>query len=277
MAPPRRSRRSRFTLLLLVLASLTVLTLDYRDTAPVRGLRSVAATVFSPVRSLADTVGGPVGNVWNGITRYDGVRAENRRLRQRIDQLQGDRIRSEVDARELRQLRRQADIPFVGDLPKVVAQVVSGPVTSFDQTFEIDRGTGDGLRKDMPVVTDAGLVGRVVRVTGDRAAIQLVTDSRFRFGVRLTRSGEVGIARGGRDGRLVVDEGVSADTDVKKGDTVTTSGVDGSVFPPKVPVGTVVSVRRTDDRTEKVLEIQPVANLDGLTYVTVLLCDGTCR
>ena len=88
MALSRRTGRSRFTLLLLVLASITLLTLDFRDTGPVQGLREGAATVFDPVRDATDGVTDPFGNAWNGIVGYDELEDENEQLRRQLDEVE---------------------------------------------------------------------------------------------------------------------------------------------------------------------------------------------
>jgi len=277
VALSRRTGRSRFTLFLLVLASITVLTLDFRESAPVSGLRSGADSVFSPVRSFADSISEPFANAWGGIAEYDDLTDENERLRRRIDVLEGRQIGDEVARRQNTELKRQLGIRLTTDIPTTAARVVSGPLTSFDATVQIDRGSGDGVKEGMAVVTDAGLAGRVVRVTGGRSQIQLITDPSFTLGIRLAEQGDVGIARGaGREGTLEVADGISGDTGVKRGDAVITSGLEGSAYPPDVPVGKVRSVGRTADRTEKTLVIDPAADLRGLSYVTVLLCDENC-
>ena len=278
MALSRRTGRSRFTLLVLVLASITLLTLDFRDTGPVQGLREGAAKVFDPVRDATDGVTDPIGNAWNGVFGYDDLKDENDRLRERIDALEAGRIDAEVAKREIAALKEEVQLKQTSDIPTLTAEVVSGPLTSFDATISINRGSGDGVKKGMSVLTAAGLVGRVVRVTGGRSTVRLITDPSFEFGVQLARLGDRGIARGsGRDGKLEVDEGIDDDTPVQRGDSVvTTAALDDKSIPPSIPVGKVERVGVTDDRTEKTLVIEPVADLRSLSYVTVLVCDDDC-
>ena len=277
MAFSRRTGRSRFTLVLLVLASITLLTLDYRSSGPVSGLRGVASAVFDPVRSAGRAVGRPFGNAWDGAAGHDDLKKENQRLQRRIDALEGARIQNDVALRDNASLRQQLAVKRTSDIPTVAARIVSGPLTSFDATLQIDRGSGDGVKKGMAVVTQAGLVGRVARVTGGRSTIELITDPTFRFGIRLAKQGNVGLAQGlGRQGLVEVDEGISKDSGVKRGDAVVTSGAVGSPFPPDVAVGRVTATRFTEDRTEMVLTIKPVADLRALTFVSVLLCDDDC-
>jgi len=274
----RRTGRSRFTLLVLVLASITLLTLDFRDTGPVQSLRDGAAAVFDPVRDATDGITEPIGNAWDGIFGYDDLKKENDRLRERVDALEAEKTKADVATRENGELKDQLIIKQTSDIPTLAAEVVSGPLTSFDATISINRGSGDGVKEGMSVVTKAGLVGRVVRVTGGRSTVRLITDPSFRFGIQLAKLGDRGIAQGsGREGSLEVKEGIDKNTPVRRGNSVVTaSGLEGAAIPPSLPVGRVERVGVTDDRTEKTLVIEPAADLRALTYVTVLLCDDDC-
>jgi rod shape-determining protein MreC len=126
----------------------------------------------------------------------------------------------------------------------------------------------------MPVVTGAGLVGRVVAVTGGRSTVQLLTDPGFDIGVRLAESGEIGLGHGaGEREPLVIDAGipVSVAEEISEGEAVTTSGIDRSIFPPGIPIGEVSSIDRSGDRQSMVLEVEPLADIENVTFVDVLL------
>jgi rod shape-determining protein MreC len=123
----------------------------------------------------------------------------------------------------------------------------------------------------MPVATGGGLVGRVTQVTGSSAQVDLVTDPEFRVGVRLATTGDLGTARGqGRDDPLAVDSAMSPRAEVAAGTGVVTSGVDRSAFPPGIPVGTVDSVRQGSGGLALELMVDPLIDVDQLSYVTVL-------
>jgi rod shape-determining protein MreC len=278
VAPSRRFGRSRFTLILLVLASLTVLTLDYRDTGPVQGLRSVFGTVFSPFEGVGNAIASPFENGWKGIFEYDDLEEENRRLQRQIDELTSQDVEDAAREQELEELERLTQLEFGGDVERVYAQLSEGPRTSFESTFEINRGSGDGVEEGMVVVTDAGLVGRIEEVSGGSSRVRVITDPDYGgFGVKLVQGRDVGIARAvGQDGMLRVEEGIELATPVERGDDVVTSGLDDSSYPPNIPVGQVERIGRTDDLTERVLDIEPSADLDGLSYVAVLLCTDDC-
>lgn len=280
MPTSRRFGRSRFTLILLVLASLTVLTLSYRDTGPVQSARKGVGVVFSPFEGVGNWVASPFKNAWRGVFEYDDIEDENARLRRQLDELRGNEAEARVAQQqidELAALRRDAGLQVPGDIETVVAEVTEDGLTSFSPTFEINRGSGDGVNEGMVVVTAAGLLGRVESVTGGSARVRSITDPDYQgFGVKLVQGGDVGIARPGTDGTLVIGEGVSNETDVKAGDDVVTSGLDRSAYPPGLVVGTVTSRRPTTDRTEWEVTVEPAADLDGIAFVVVLLCADEC-
>lgn len=274
MAISQPTGRSRATLVLLVLTSVTLLTLDARGTAPTEGLREAASTVIGPIRSAGDGVSEPIEDAWDGIVRSNELEEENDRLRREVDELRGDQVTDQVAEQQLAELEKLEGITFINEIPTVTARVVSGPLSSFDATVEIDKGSGDGLEEGMAVVTPAGLMGRLEEVFGGRSLVQLVSDPGFEFGVRLVRTGELGIAHGASDEGLLVDQGIARKADVKKGDVVTTSGVERSAFPPDIPVGRVTEVRPTADQAERSLVIEPAADVSGLGHVKVVMWEN---
>ncbi len=272
MALSRRSGRSRLTLIVLILSSVTVLTLDFRGAGVIDDVRGAAGTVFSPLEGAVDTVTNPFSDAWNGITGYDDLEAENEALRQRLDQIEGDEVRNEDAAGQLEDLAELEDLSFTGAIDTVVARVVSGPQTNFEQSIQLDKGSDDGLAEGMPVVTEAGLVGRIVSITGSRSVVQLVTEAGFDLGVRHVPSQTVGFAQGAGIGAPIrVDEGIGPSVEVEEGDALTTSGVSRSIFPPDIPVGRVTSIRSSADQLAQELAVEPLADLANLSYVRVML------
>jgi rod shape-determining protein MreC len=172
----------------------------------------------------------------------------------------------------LKRLTAQLGLPFVGDIKTVTARVVSGPVSNFDNIVVLGKGRADGISSGMPVVTRGGLVGVVSNVSDHRAIVTLVTDPGFRVGVRLSRTDQIGVARGqGRGRPLIIDSGVDANVKIRRNELVTTSGLNDSLFPPDVPVGKVLSSAVSEGDLDQRVVVQPVADVDALTFVDVML------
>jgi rod shape-determining protein MreC len=269
------SGRSRSTIIILALASITLLTLDFQGVGIVDGVRDGARTVFGPVESAADAVVDPFRDAWNGAFNYDELESENERLRGQLEEVAGDEVALDEVTEQLKALEEEVDLSPPAGFRAVAARVISQPSSNFDRTIEIDVGSEDGVAASMPVVTGAGLAGRVLRVSADRSVIQLATDIDFAVGVRLVSTRDVGLARGQGEGKpLIIDDGsVEVDSEVETGENVVTNGGVRSAYPSGVPVGKVTSVERNQLGVPTV-EIDLVVELSRLSFVSVLVPEG---
>ena len=257
-----------------VLTALTLITLDFRgDGGGVLGsARNTVLDALGPVRSAFSWVFTPVGNAWNGITNYDDLEAENEQLRSELDQLKGDTLQVAELQRKTRELQLLLDLRDTDELlPRVAARVIDAPLTNFEQTLEIDRGATSGIRVGMPVESGSGLVGRISQVGRTRSRVQLLTDTGFAAGVRLVRSGDAGVAHGNGSGRELTVDFIDLETVVIPGESVVTSGLEGSVFPEGLLVGTVVDSRPLPVLERQEVTVAPAADLERLSFVQVIL------
>ena len=286
MAPSRHPGRSRFTLIVLVLVSITIITLDFRGFGPLEGVKSGVNTILSPVRSVGDAVFSPLGNAWSSIFGGGDLADENERLRRENDELRGAAARGEDAEAELDEIRETLDLQVRTDIERTHAEVIGGAASNFDRTVRLNKGTNAGIERGNPVITAAGLVGRVVEVSYNQAIVQLITDPGIRVGVR--HSGvdrDVGVARGRGEGvPLLIDVGIDVRTEVAEDDVFVTSGVERSLYPDGIPVGRVSKLIAAEDNEaqddvteqgatgplEQSLEIEPLADLDRLSFVSVL-------
>jgi len=276
VATGTRAGRSRVTLVFLLLSSATLLTLDARDFEPLQRAEEALADAISPFRSAADRLFDPVGDAWAGITGYDELEDQNRALREELQKLEGQRILDSDAAIRLESLLDELGLPYVQDIPNVVAEVVSANVGNFDRySLQVNRGSGDGIRNGMPVITRGGLVGRIDGDPGrGYSQVTLLTDPGFEVGVLVVGTDDVALASGsGHAEPLMVTKGLEVDTEVAVGDQVVTSGVDRSRYPPGIPIGTVARVDFDEARLLQLLTVEPSANPDNLSFVTVLLYD----
>lgn len=272
MAVYRRTSRPRFTLLLLVLTAITLLTLDERSNGlgVIDTARDGARDLVAPVKDAADAVFSPVTDFFQGAVHYGDVEEENARLRAQLAEREALALRAADAEREREALLDLAGLDFVGDIPTVAARVVRSPASGFDLTIELDRGRQAGVAKGMPVVGPGGLVGRVVDVSRRTSIVQLVTDASSSVGVRLATSGDVGVAVGRGSGSTLRMDLVDPATKVEKGEVVVTSGLQNSVFPPGIPVGKVVAATTASGALQQDVTVAAAADLRRLVFVKVL-------
>jgi rod shape-determining protein MreC len=266
----RRTSRPRFTLLLLILTAVTLLTLDERGGRFVTSMRDHARDAFAPVSDAANAVFDPIGNALQGVVHYGDLEAENARLRDELAARDGDRLRSVDQERQLKALLDQQELDYVGDIPTVAARVIGGAPNAYQLTVELDRGRDHGVSPGMPVVSGAGLVGRVIDASSTHSTVLLITDRTSSVGVRLTGSGDTGVADGKGRGRALGVELIDPSTAVKVGEVVVTSGLQQSLYPPGVPVAKVVAAKALPGALSQDVTADPVVDLQRLSFVRVL-------
>jgi rod shape-determining protein MreC len=271
---PRRSRRPRTTLLILVLAAITIITLDARGgfDRVTSGLRSVASDAFSPVRSGIDGIIEPVGSFLAGSVHYGAVRQQNEKLQQELDQLRLQSASAEDTEQAMQQLTALLHLPFLANLQTVPTEVIDYGTSDFAATIDIGVGRDSGVHVGMPVVGAGGLVGQVVEAEHSTATVRLVTDGQSSVGVRFGAShGMLALLDGqGADKPLAADF-VASNTPLTDGEKFFTSGLQGAVYPPGIPVARVVSHRNGTASSQEQVTLEPVADLAHLRYVSVVL------
>lgn len=269
---PDRRRRRRIRIVALLATALVLVTLDFRGNAGIFGtVRDGVAEVLAPVRAFGGWATSPLRNGWKGITDYDDVIDENARLRDELAQAQQDVLLAGELQRELDALRAETGVNPAPGLRRITTRVIEAPVSSFERTIELDRGSDDGIELGMPVTTGGGLLGRISHVSPSRSRVELITDPDVAVGIRLVRSGDRGTTRGEGPGRPILVDLIALDTPVTPGESVVTSGLQGSPYPEGLLVGTVTAARPEPIADRQAVEVAPVASADSLRFATVIL------
>lgn len=259
---------------MLVLASVTVLTLDYHGEAnrAITHLRNGVQVALSPVQRVISDLLHPVGDVVAGAFLYGSVQAQNVRLEQEVGQLDQRLAESSVAAAQVAQVDALDHLGFVGDLASVDAEVISAPSSNFEYTLEINRGTSAGVGPGMPVVGAKGFVGTVLTASSSTAVVLLAADARSRIGVRLgtsTSSAALAIASGQGPGHPLLAS--TSGFNPRVGEMAFTSGLFGELYPPGLPVGVVSAVRSSPGGLGDSVLIRPLVDVSSLGYVGVVI------
>jgi rod shape-determining protein MreC len=274
VAKPRRQRRPRTTLVILVLVSLTLITLEARGQlgSATSGVKSVASDVMDPVRSTVDAVVRPIGSFFAGSVEYGAVQRQNEKLQEEIGALR-QQVSERSDAvQRLSQLSELDHLPFVGSLQTVPAEVINEDASNFAATIQIDVGRANGVALGMPVVGYGGLVGQVVEDQRHTATVRLITDGQSVVGATYGKNAvALAVVDGNGSGRPLSGDLVPPGTVLHRGEVFTTSGLQGAIYPPGIPVAEVVSSRTAPSASQESVTLRPMADLSGMAYVSVLL------
>jgi rod shape-determining protein MreC len=238
------------------------------DTQDTRLIRIWAVGAMSPLeRSLVWARNG-TGILWHNYFYLRGVRAENRQLKEQIEQMRLEQVRLSEDAAQAHRLQNLLAFKEQFVSKTVAAQVIGSSGSDMSRVVYIDKGENAGIRRDMAVITAQGIVGKVLMVYPTVSQVLLINDQSSGVGAILEKSRLQGVLRGAPNGEVML-ERVMGDEQVAAGDVVLTSGGD-QIFPKGLPVGAVSKVGNGKDLF-LTIKIKPASNLSKLEEVLVLL------
>ena len=230
------------------------------------GVRGLVAPPANALGKVSRWFGGQTQWLFSGHSLAD----ENRRLKERITELEGEN--AALHETQINYDRMRDDLGFVkqDDRPKIAADIIARRADPKFDTLLISRGSGDGVKPNSVVVTRNGLVGRVFEVTPGTASVLMLTDQKSGVGARVQReeSRAVGVCEGDNSTVLMM-LGLSSEADIKKDDVIVTSGL-GGIYPKGLVIGTVLDVKADEGNVGKVVRVKPRVDFDHLEEVYVL-------
>jgi rod shape-determining protein MreC len=237
------------------------------DTESSRLIRIWAVSAVTPFEKVLVWVQTGTGNLWHNYFYLRGVRAENRELKQQIEQLRLAQIRLNEDAQQARRLQALFGFKEQFISRTMPAQVIGSGGSEQSRVLFIDKGDSDGIKPDMAVITVQGIVGKVLKVFRSSSQVLLIDDQSSGVGAILEKSRLQGIVRGTSAGEVVLEK-IMTDEAVQAGEEVRTSGGD-RIFPKGLPVGVVSRVSNGPDFFLSI-HVRPSANLNKLEEVLVV-------
>jgi rod shape-determining protein MreC len=267
--------RARLLLIILIVTSLFLITLDLRGVKILDGVRSGTQNVLAPFQKAGSTVVSPFRNFFGDVThlgrtrnQIEKLKAENAKLRTKLLQ------RKNADA-ELTQLKSVLNLAGRAGYKVLAVRVISqGASTSFSQTITIDAGTSSGVRQNMTVLSGDGLVGVVKESYANSALVMLATDPDFKVGVRVAGSQQIGIlsGRGSKRAELQLLDNQNI---VKVGDVLLARGsTHNRPFVPGIPVGVISAVDNGAGSIAQSASVMLYPNFSALGVVSVVLSAG---
>jgi rod shape-determining protein MreC len=261
-------QRSGYLFMGVMLAHVLLISAQVNSKAGVPVLESVTFGVFSELqRALSGGISG-IRGVWSGYIGLRHLKVENDELKRQLAATQIAVQEQRALADRTRGLERLLEMRVLVPQKTTAADVIGAAATPDFRTVTIDKGSRDGLRRDMAVISPLGVVGRVVVPSGRSAKVQLLIDRNAAAGALIERSRAQGVVVGSGDERLQMDY-VSEVSDVVAGDVVVTSGIDG-IFPKGFVIGRVESVEKSGGAYKRIT-VMPAVDFQSIEEVLVVL------
>jgi len=264
-------RRRMAIFLGLFLCVVVLLTSQARspDRRQVGAIGTALLTVLLPVQAGMAHIADGAGRMWELYTEIGRLRVENARLRGEVEALSRKMAELREEAAAAQRLERLLELRSQTAYRSLAAHVVGRDVSRWFGTLLVDRGSRDGVRRNAPVVTADGVVGRVIEVTLTTSRVLLIVDSRSAVGALVQRSRDLAVVEG-RSERTLHLKYLSRTAQVEPGDLVVTSG-QGGVFPKGLVVGRITRVVQEEGEYLQEAQVEPAAALDRLEEVLILL------
>jgi rod shape-determining protein MreC len=236
------------------------------ESKPTRLIRVWTVTAVTPLEKGLVRIQNGAASLWHNYVYLRGVRRENKSLQDKIQQLQLEQVRLTQDAQQARRL--QALLGFKEQFidKTTAAQVIGGSGSDQSRTIYLDKGSDDGIKLDMPVISSQGIVGKVIQVFAGTSLVLLINDQNSGVGTILERTRLQAVLSGKPGGELSLDN-IMPEEDVRPGDQLLTSGGD-QIFPKGLPVGTITSVEHGNEFLK--IRVRPAAELNRLEEVLVI-------
>jgi len=272
MSANTAQRKAPWILAVLLLSQVILMSTNARHPDSEQSfLRVWVVTAFSPIVRGADFVTSSVSGFFAGYAANRHAREENVTLQEQIDQLTAERNEAVEKEAELNAMRAQLALPSRPQYHEIAANVFSRDANLWFRRLTIDRGTLDGIKRDMPVSTAGGVVGRVISLGPNFSMVQVITDKHAGLGAMLQNSRAMGEVRGLDNNRCEL-KNISTSENVVVGESVVTTGLD-RIYPKGLMIGTVESIEADPNAPWHRIIIKPAAPVDRVEHVFVLLVE----
>ena len=239
------------------------------------GISSSVSTVVSPLQKIVYNINSRVKETVDFFLNFSEVKLENEELKKKNTKLANELIEYESLKDEVERLREalnftesRSNYNYVG------VNIIGYSGSSLSDGYIIDKGSNDGIAKNMVVVSYKGLVGKVTKVSSNFAVVQSILNENIAVAVMDQQTRDAtGVLQGlsdKKDNNMTVVYNLPISSDVKEGDIIITSGL-GKIYPKEIPVGTVVSVEEDNVRVMKSAVVEPFVNFNEVEELFVVI------
>lgn len=249
--------------------------INYSQTPPY--LLKLTNDVIDVTSYVVNEPGRFLKNGFNFQTELLSTYQENQRLKKKVDQLEQNQTKIAILTRENKELKKELQLnATLSDYSQITAAVLSRSPANWQDVLIINRGSVNGIKKNMPVMSGSGVIGRIMEVNHLNSKVELISSNSKianHFAAQITtKKGEVinGVITGYSEAENALIFGnVSTDTEIHVGDAVVTSGL-GGVVPKGLLIGKVNKIEKKDYGLSTMIYVKSATNINDFSVVTVI-------
>ena len=265
---------NRLVLIVLSVSCVGMIGLTTIKNEQLRPIRTAVGYFLLPVQTGVNRVGSAVYSNFKNQEKMRTALADNESLREQVATLTMENTRLQSDSYELSRLRKLYELnQTYGQYRMTGARVIAKDTGNWFHVFRIDKGARDGIKPDMNVVGDGGLIGIVTDVGDNYATVRSIIDDVSRVSAMAIQSNDTCIVSGNlqlyANGKLKISD-ITDTADIKDGDAIVTSTV-SSKFLPGILIGYAGDLKTDPDRLTRSGTLVPVADFETIQEVLVIL------
>lgn len=267
------SKNNRLVLIILSIICVFLIAITSVKDAWIAPVRAGVGYILLPIQNGVNTVGSAIYNNITQNRNIDSLTQENASLKAQVAALTAENTKLEANSFELERLRDlyKLDNEY-GEYDTIGARIIAKDTKGWFRVFRIDKGSNDGIKTDMNIIADGGLVGIVTDVGANYATVRAIIDDISRVSAKALQTGDNCIVAGDmqlyEDGKLKLSD-IMADADIKDGDKIVTSNI-SSKYLPNILIGYASDISVDNNRLTKSGYLIPVASFDDLQEVLVI-------
>ena len=254
--------------IILIIITIFIMTIDYHGKMYLKWVESIGLKLFSPINRGISLVADNTKNYLKAMAEFKVVKEENKELKEKIEIAYRENAILKEKLITYDRLTKLLELKESFSYEMISSLVIGREPGNWFNSIIIDKGTVDGVKKNMAVATYRGLVGKVVSVDSNTAKVLLILDQRSAVGGMIQRSRDIGVVKGSESNYCYM-EYLSHDADIKINDIVITSGL-GSVFPKGIVIGKIAGIKKESHDLFQIVIIRPEVDFTKLEEVFVV-------
>lgn len=234
-------------------------------------IENIVSKLISPIQNGITYLQNKISGNNAFFADMDQLKQENQELKQKNSELEQQLRELEIIKAENETLKQYGNLTEKYQSYKTIpAYVINKDITNYSKTIVVNVGKDDGIKENMTVIADKGLVGNIISVTSNTAKVQTIIDSASSTSALASTTRDAMVCKGTIDGTSTLKATyIAADSNIIEGDSVESSGM-GGIYPKGIYIGKVTKVTEGKNKIDKTIEVETAVDFDKLETVLII-------